>query len=118
MLVDKADFLFFTKIFPFYNMFSHFLQHATRPFSGTVPDRNYKEWFTTSDIFQNARETIRDVAVPSPLVEEQEGILTVSMESSIEEMFQLAPSVLGGKGDNLSCSFHARGHLGSSCCCM
>ena len=77
---------------------NHFLdfQHTSKHFSGTVPDRNYKEWFITSDIFQNVRETIQDVAVPSPLVEEQEGILTVSMESSIEEMFQLAPSTLTG----------------------
>ena len=73
-----------------------YFQHTSKHFSGTVPDRNYKEWFTTCDIFQNVRETIQEIAVPSPLVEEQEGILTVSMDSSIEEMFQLAPSALTG----------------------
>ena len=62
-----------------------------------MPDRNYKDWFPTSDIFQNVRETIQDVAVAAPHMEEQEGILTVSMESSIEEMFQLAPSAMAGR---------------------
>lgn len=68
-----------------------------KPSPASVPDRNYKEWFSGSDIFQNIKETIRDVEIPLVLVNlEQEGSLSMTMDTSFEEMFQLAPSAFAG----------------------
>lgn len=69
-----------------------------KPSPAFVPDRNYKEWFSGSDIFQNIRETIREVEIPlaHPNLD-QEGSLSMTMDTSIEEMFQLAPSALAGR---------------------
>ncbi|KAL4222682.1 E3 ubiquitin-protein ligase ubr3 [Mactra antiquata] len=68
-----------------------------KPSPASVPDRNYKEWFSGSDIFQNIRETIREIEILTvhPNLD-QEGALSVTMDTSFEEMFQLAPSALAG----------------------
>jgi hypothetical protein len=68
-----------------------------KPSPASVPDRNYKEWFSGSDIFHNIRETIRDVEIPLLHMNlEQEGPMSMTIDTSFEEMFQLAPSVLAG----------------------
>ena len=50
------------------------------------------EWFSGSNILQNAKEIIREVLVPIPLDDTQFSLL-----SSLEEMFHLAPSSLSSK---------------------
>ncbi|KAL3831654.1 hypothetical protein ACJMK2_023382, partial [Sinanodonta woodiana] len=68
-----------------------------KSFSGKVPDQNYKEWFSGSSFFQNICEVVQEVSVPyrsHHMDLEQEGTMTVNMDTSLEEMFQLAPSVL------------------------
>ena len=64
-------------------------------FSGSVPDTEYSEWFSGSCVTQNVRETIREILVPIS-VEEDFTALSSSHDSSLDEMFQLAPSTLLG----------------------
>lgn len=65
-----------------------------KPSPAAVPDKNYKDWFSGSDIFQNIRETIREVEIPMPHV--STGQEDIAMNTSFEDMFQLAPSCLAG----------------------
>ncbi|KAL5006565.1 hypothetical protein ScPMuIL_015371 [Solemya velum] len=62
-------------------------------FSGKVPDVQYMEWFSGSHILQNVRETIQDILVP--VLEKEENVIHSEIDTeSLEEMFQLSPSVL------------------------
>ena len=63
-----------------------------KSFNGSVHDKEYMEWFSGSNILQNAKEIIREVLVPIPLDDKQFSLL-----SSLEEMFHLAPSSLSSK---------------------
>ncbi|XP_052094995.1 E3 ubiquitin-protein ligase UBR3-like [Mytilus californianus] len=64
-----------------------------RSFNGLVHDKQYIEWFSGSNILQNAKEIVREVLVPIPLEDKQFSLL-----SSLEEMFHLAPSSLSISG--------------------
>lgn len=68
-----------------------------KPSPASVPDRNYREWFSGSDIFQNIRETIRDIEIPLPMSMEHDETLSMSVDTSFEDMFQLAPSCIAGE---------------------
>ena len=75
-----------------------------KPSPVSVPDRNYREWFSGSDIFQNVRETIRSVQIPlAHIGMEHDDSLSMSVDASFEnmfefeDMFQLAPSCIAGK---------------------
>ena len=72
-----------------------------RGFQTSVPDRQYGEWFPSNDIFRNVREVIGDVEIPLTVVSlDQEGLGSVG--TSLEEMFDLAPSAFAGKMANTS----------------
>jgi len=70
-----------------------------------VPDRNYREWWSSNDITSTVRETVREVEVPlvsgvpagMPGRAPAMGSLSLGLDTSLEEMFHLAPSALAGK---------------------
>ncbi|XP_048246065.1 E3 ubiquitin-protein ligase UBR3-like [Haliotis rufescens] len=71
--------------------------------ASTVMDGKYHRWFSTSDIKQNACEVISEVSFQSRLVVETNSsdMCTISMDndtSTLEEMFQLAPSAASSMG--------------------
>ncbi|WAQ93484.1 UBR3-like protein [Mya arenaria] len=68
-----------------------------KPSPANVPDRNYKEWFSGNDVFENLRETVRNVEVSlSHMATQPEDAMSLGVDTSLEEMFQLAPSALAG----------------------
>lgn len=60
-----------------------------KSFCGSVTDVDYHDWFCGTSIHQNVREVVREVLIPV-LVED---FLPTSL-SSLEEMFQMAPSAM------------------------
>jgi hypothetical protein len=58
-------------------------------FCGSVTDVDFQDWFCGTSIHQNIREVVKEVLIPV-LVED---FLPTSL-SSLEEMFQMAPSAM------------------------
>ncbi|XP_041366438.1 E3 ubiquitin-protein ligase UBR3-like [Gigantopelta aegis] len=75
---------------------------------GTVNDGQFHRWFSSSDIKQNARETIHEIVVQNPVSETEEAdscTVNVDMDTStLEEMFQLAPSTASSHGGPITAS--------------
>ena len=63
-----------------------------KSFCGSVTDVDYQDWFCGTSIHQNVRETVKEVLIPV-LVED----FSPSSLSSLEEMFQMAPSAMMSK---------------------
>ncbi|XP_052682389.1 E3 ubiquitin-protein ligase ubr3-like [Crassostrea angulata] len=60
-----------------------------KSFCGSVTDVDYHDWFCGTSIHQNVREVVREVLIPVMV----EDFLPTSL-SSLEEMFQMAPSAM------------------------
>jgi len=77
-----------------------FLVLQLKSFNGCVPDGDYKEWFSSSSLQNNMCDFIKEVQVPVPQdVNEQEVIFpsNIDFNTSLEEMFQMAPSTVISK---------------------
>ncbi|KAK3103122.1 hypothetical protein FSP39_016629 [Pinctada imbricata] len=83
---------------------------TVKSFSGSVPDKDYTEWFSGSCVLQNVREQIKDVLVPVTVAGDFSDLST-TQESSFEEIFQMAPSALLASGGPITAA-HS-GHLPS-----
>lgn len=85
---------FYLKQLYFYDfiLFSTFILNPYfqfKSFCGSVTDVDYHDWFCGTSIHQNVQEVVREVLIPV-LVED---FLPTSL-SSLEEMFQMAPSAM------------------------
>ncbi|XP_069111047.1 E3 ubiquitin-protein ligase ubr3-like [Argopecten irradians] len=87
----------------------------SKVFRGCAPNGDYKDWFTSTSLLQNACDTIKEVHVSVLSLEPGDNFTFPAdvdlVNSSLEEMFQMAPSSIMSSGGPITAA-HS-GHIPS-----